>query len=670
MAVQYCKETNRLFGFVMPPHKNVVRIYGNCQNSVSKGRDGFCRDEHAFFGEAGDSTPDPRQPGHCLLERVRHGLTFQRPKIPPCITSSQLTSHHQNTATVLICGDTFGLRMAKSLPPEPSRPAPAAEVNVGAMLLGRMVQFARDWLRKYRHLWQNFPAHLMAAILTGMAQGAMTILKKTMRIFEWEGLGSDGTKVEQLYLKDHLEYLVVNRNKSYTVEALESFVDDYCSGHLQRYISPTFGKDEMGEIYLEQEDISELCVMSPSIFLNWESSWEPSSEGDNMELEDILSPGLLSREQLGDNIRPQMRMGIAGCFGKNLPGDSSHQKDLENTEGDLWPSLESTPVPQEIEEDQLSYEDLVRHEEYSSENPPDFLKDGECLEMNVEDEAEDVVNSKNSAMDQDCRSSLVLSLFYSPSEEESDDEDDSEDWWNESEESGHPRTSLEDCNSGIKNLQLKEGTLYRDENKCGSFFMNDDPFYPLCFSRNVQPCKPPTVTPPEPKNQGEITVSFYLSKLDPKPETSFNPPKRLWPKKAPRMTHRSPAHKCCQHDSRNKEDLFTAEPSPISQEQNQVVKKVRFSPVVAVHPLVVWDYASRAARHGPWEEMARDRCRFRRRIAEVGVILEPCLKMEHRAKVWRRIHGVPDSSGGNNSSNTSLILSSAAAKELCLQNQG
>lgn len=82
--------------------------------------------------------------------------------------------------------------------------------------------------------------------------------------------------------------------------------------------------------------------------------------------------------------------------------------------------------------------------------------------------------------------------------------------------------------------------------------------------------------------------------------------------------------------------------------------------MVKVHPLVVWDYASRSARQGPWEEMARDRCRFRRRIAEVGDILEPCLGMEHRAQVWRRISGVPDSFPENDSTKTSPISSAAA----------
>uniref|UniRef100_A0A6J0TLI8 Protein phosphatase 1 regulatory subunit 15A n=1 Tax=Pogona vitticeps TaxID=103695 RepID=A0A6J0TLI8_9SAUR len=589
--------------------------------------------------------------------------------MPPCIAFSQLTSHRQNTATMLICGNPFGLRVAKSLPPESSRPTPAAKANVGIMVLGRMVQFAMDRLKKYLHLWQNFPANLMAAILKGMAQGAMAILEKTMRLFEGEGLGSDGSKMEQQYLKDHLEFLIVNNNERCTMEAIESFVEDNCSGHFRKYHSPTFGKAEMDKIYLEKEGISELCVMSPSIFLNWESNWEPSSEEDSMDLENIMSQRELYEEELGDCIHPQMSLGIDGCFGKNLPGDSSHQGDLENFEGDLWQSLESTPVSQERKDNQLFYEDLAMQEDYSLENPPDFLNDAEQVEMNTKDEAEDVLNSETSAMAQGSRSSLVMSLFYSPSEEETDDEDDSEDWWDELEESGCSRMSVEGCDSGMKNLQLKDDTLHEDENTCGSFFMNKDPFHPLCFSKTIQPRRPPTAAPPEPKNRQEITVSFYLSKLDPKPEESINPPKQLWPKKAPKVNHRSSAHKFCQPDSRKNEDLFTKETPPVSQEQNQVVKKVRFSPVVRVRPLVVWDYASRSARRGPWEEMARDRCRFRRRIGEVGDILEPCLGMEHRAKVWRRIHGVPDSFQEDDSTNTSLVPPSAAAKKLCLQDQ-
>nr|XP_006629786.1 PREDICTED: protein phosphatase 1 regulatory subunit 15A [Lepisosteus oculatus] len=70
-------------------------------------------------------------------------------------------------------------------------------------------------------------------------------------------------------------------------------------------------------------------------------------------------------------------------------------------------------------------------------------------------------------------------------------------------------------------------------------------------------------------------------------------------------------------------------------------KKVRFSDTVVVRPLVVWAFASRAARSGAcWQEMARDRDRFQRRVQQTSVAIEPCLQPEHRARVWERLHAM------------------------------
>ena len=57
-------------------------------------------------------------------------------------------------------------------------------------------------------------------------------------------------------------------------------------------------------------------------------------------------------------------------------------------------------------------------------------------------------------------------------------------------------------------------------------------------------------------------------------------------------------------------------------------KRVRFKPeaeLVQVHLIVAWDFAYRNSRKGPWEELARDRDRFRRRIETLSKVLEPCL---------------------------------------------
>lgn len=57
-------------------------------------------------------------------------------------------------------------------------------------------------------------------------------------------------------------------------------------------------------------------------------------------------------------------------------------------------------------------------------------------------------------------------------------------------------------------------------------------------------------------------------------------------------------------------------------------KHVSFKPdaeLTEVHRIIAWDYAYRSARRGPWEEYARDRMYFRRRIETVAPILESCL---------------------------------------------
>ena len=68
---------------------------------------------------------------------------------------------------------------------------------------------------------------------------------------------------------------------------------------------------------------------------------------------------------------------------------------------------------------------------------------------------------------------------------------------------------------------------------------------------------------------------------------------------------------------------------PMIQPSPSRCRKVTFKPdkeLVTIHHMITWDYAYRACRRGPWEQMAQDRARFARRIEEVSLVLEPCLK--------------------------------------------
>lgn len=42
-------------------------------------------------------------------------------------------------------------------------------------------------------------------------------------------------------------------------------------------------------------------------------------------------------------------------------------------------------------------------------------------------------------------------------------------------------------------------------------------------------------------------------------------------------------------------------------------------------------------RRGPWEQLARDRCRFQRRCQQVELSIGPCLQPQHRRQVYLRL---------------------------------
>ncbi|XP_053994413.1 uncharacterized protein LOC128884799 [Hylaeus volcanicus] len=65
------------------------------------------------------------------------------------------------------------------------------------------------------------------------------------------------------------------------------------------------------------------------------------------------------------------------------------------------------------------------------------------------------------------------------------------------------------------------------------------------------------------------------------------------------------------------------------------VQKVTFNLKPVVHTMIQWNYAYRAARRGPWEQMARDRERFKDRIHCIERVLNPILSVQHRTHIWQ-----------------------------------
>lgn len=98
--------------------------------------------------------------------------------------------------------------------------------------------------------------------------------------------------------------------------------------------------------------------------------------------------------------------------------------------------------------------------------------------------------------------------------------------------------------------------------------------------------------------------------------------------------HSHSAPNLCVHNS----DQCTSDTASVVTPTNSTCKKKRkhvsFKPdseLAVVHLMISWDFAYRAARKGPWEQYARDRQHFKRRIDSVGSVITPCLVKKLKA---------------------------------------
>ncbi|XP_062245341.1 protein phosphatase 1 regulatory subunit 15B [Platichthys flesus] len=179
-----------------------------------------------------------------------------------------------------------------------------------------------------------------------------------------------------------------------------------------------------------------------------------------------------------------------------------------------------------------------------------------------------------------------------------------------------------------------------DEQLWKSLCQKDDPFHPLNFQACLQSSTTTALQSEEDPDAREVhhtknsptkskkckkdykTFRRSSSKPSLPARLSKHPPhqdRTLVPWKRPGQTHQSPPEERKEH--------------------NASTKKVRFSPLVQVHVVRTWLFARQASRKGPWEEMARDRARFQRRIQETDRNISHCLTLPHREKMRAYLDG-------------------------------
>ncbi|KAG8567864.1 hypothetical protein GDO81_013808 [Engystomops pustulosus] len=261
----------------------------------------------------------------------------------------------------------------------------------------------------------------------------------------------------------------------------------------------------------------------------------------------------------------------------------------------------------------------------------------EMAKMKVDHKCEDIVNKE--VLVPSCTNPVILSMICMAaqqvdSSEESEvgsaegdmsvDSGMQESW---TPMSKYEEDSSEESDWSDDDSWDEDSTCHDDEDLWASFCRSDDPYNPLSFSMPTKsPEKPMKEAPIKCLEKSQIQDNMDHSKVVKIDSGIVEKQKTKLCKKPVLIGHKS-SHKCS----------LLKEESPW--QDNHGTKKVRFSPKVTVHPIITWSFAHRMARKGPWEEYARDRSRFQRRIAETEAAIGFCLEALHREKIWTRLNG-------------------------------
>ncbi|XP_068125717.1 protein phosphatase 1 regulatory subunit 15B [Hyperolius riggenbachi] len=247
----------------------------------------------------------------------------------------------------------------------------------------------------------------------------------------------------------------------------------------------------------------------------------------------------------------------------------------ENDDGfDSEGSVSTTDSEVTVPDEVSLWNSFCSSDPYNPQNFTASLKTGGV----TEEDPLPVQRQEQSLSDEEswCDSDVAPS---SDSEEESSDDDDDED-----------SSANEEENQKLWNAFLK----------------SDDPYNPLYFKAPVQTLdKSRICNDSASSNYSEVVCRNFPNKLV---LTSC-------PSEEPQQSWFRDTHNV-----------------PVEDRANTGQKKVIFHEKITIHYV-----CSEEQRKGCWEELARDRCRFERRIKETESTIGHCMTPDHRQRVWERM---------------------------------
>ncbi|XP_035520423.1 protein phosphatase 1 regulatory subunit 15B [Morone saxatilis] len=182
-----------------------------------------------------------------------------------------------------------------------------------------------------------------------------------------------------------------------------------------------------------------------------------------------------------------------------------------------------------------------------------------------------------------------------------------------------------------------------------SLCSKDDPYHPLNFQACLQSSPATTTTTTTTTLQsGEDSGALQVHHTKSVPTKGKKCEKEAKTPRRPRATKPSLPERHLKHHSHPDKTLVpwkkprqTPQSLPEEKESkaSSTQKQVRFSPLVQVHVMRTWPFARQASRKGHWEEMVRDRDRFRRRIQETEQAIGRCFTQTHRERIRAYLDG-------------------------------